>query len=61
MTPASFAAIEFDYVIVGGGTAGLTLAARLTEEANITVGVIEAGIDRTEDLKVLTPGFAPAM
>lgn len=33
----------FDYVIVGGGTAGLTLAARLTEDPSITVAVVEAG------------------
>ena len=57
----SFAATVFDYVIVGGGTAGLTIAARLTETPNITVGVIEAGLDRTQDPKVLTPGFAPSM
>jgi choline dehydrogenase len=33
----------FDYVIVGGGTAGLTLASRLTENPAISVAVIEAG------------------
>ncbi|KAJ9611690.1 hypothetical protein H2200_004874 [Cladophialophora chaetospira] len=33
----------FDYVIVGGGTAGLALAARLAENTTITVAVIEAG------------------
>ncbi|KAI0481393.1 hypothetical protein GGR56DRAFT_664610 [Xylariaceae sp. FL0804] len=33
----------YDYVVVGGGTAGLALAARLSEDANITVAVIEAG------------------
>ena len=33
----------FDYVIVGGGTAGLALAARLAENTSITVAVIEAG------------------
>ncbi|KAL1600669.1 hypothetical protein SLS60_007057 [Paraconiothyrium brasiliense] len=33
----------FDYVIVGGGLAGLTVAARLAEDHNITVGVFEAG------------------
>ncbi|RAL59916.1 hypothetical protein DID88_000543 [Monilinia fructigena] len=33
----------FDYVIVGGGTAGLTMAARLSEDSETTVAVIEAG------------------
>lgn len=33
----------FDYVIVGGGTAGLTVAARLAENPAITVAVVEAG------------------
>ena len=61
MEPASFATISFDYLIAGGGTAGLTLAARLTEDPEVTVGVIEAGLDRTDDPKVLTPGFTPTM
>ncbi|KAL8754256.1 MAG: hypothetical protein Q9184_005170 [Pyrenodesmia sp. 2 TL-2023] len=33
----------YDYVIVGGGTAGLTLARRLAANASVTVAVIEAG------------------
>lgn len=33
----------FDYVIVGGGLAGLTLASRLSEDSETTVAVIEAG------------------
>ena len=33
----------FDYVIVGGGTAGCALAARLTESSNHTVLLLEAG------------------
>lgn len=33
----------FDYVVVGGGTAGLTIATRLVEEKVGTVAVIEAG------------------
>ena len=33
----------FDYVIVGGGTAGLTIATRLASDPAISVAVIEAG------------------
>lgn len=61
LTPALFAATSFDYLIAGGGTAGLTLAARLTENPKITVGVIEAGIDRSDDPRVLTPGLATGL
>ncbi|KAF3343681.1 hypothetical protein VdG2_07739 [Verticillium dahliae VDG2] len=33
----------FDYVIIGGGTAGLTLANRLSANRDMTVAVVEAG------------------
>ncbi|KAF8876180.1 GMC oxidoreductase [Infundibulicybe gibba] len=33
-----FSAISFDYVVVGGGIGGLTLAARLSENPNVNVG-----------------------
>lgn len=41
---------SYDYVIVGGGTAGLALAVRLAENTSITVAVIEAGGFYEEDL-----------
>ncbi len=47
----------YDYVIVGGGLTGLTVAARLTENPNITVLVIESGFwesDRSADVSNLT-------
>ena len=34
---------EYDYVVIGGGTSGLVVANRLTEDPNITVLVIEYG------------------
>jgi choline dehydrogenase-like flavoprotein len=40
----SFAQAEYDYIVVGGGTAGLALATRLSESGKYRVGVLEAGI-----------------
>lgn len=57
-TPAALE--SFDYVIVGGGTAGLVLANRLTENADINVAVIEAGTNPEDVAGNLTqvPGYA---
>ena len=52
-TDASLAADQtFDYIILGGGTAGLAVAGRLSEEAGVSVLVLEAGPDnRTSPLE----------
>ncbi|KAG9095752.1 hypothetical protein FRC06_009462, partial [Ceratobasidium sp. 370] len=52
---SSFAAQTFDYVVVGGGTAGLAVAARLAENSSISVGVIEAGQYIQNDPLIDTP------
>ena len=35
--------VTYDYVVVGGGTAGLVMARRLAANSSFTVAVIEAG------------------
>lgn len=35
--------MEFDYIVVGGGSGGCTVASRLSEDPNVSVCLIEAG------------------
>ncbi|CAG8953285.1 hypothetical protein HYFRA_00003492 [Hymenoscyphus fraxineus] len=56
------AAFEYDFIIIGGGTAGLAVANRLTEIPSITVAIIEAG-DKVFDNPTVTAvdGFTLAI
>ncbi|KIK53500.1 hypothetical protein GYMLUDRAFT_232744 [Collybiopsis luxurians FD-317 M1] len=49
---------KFDYLIVGAGTAGTTLAAKLSENPSVTVGLIEAGEYVTDMMSIMVPGMA---
>lgn len=57
----SHATRSFDFVIVGGGTSGLVLASRLSENPAWKILVIESGEDQTEDARVSVPGLWPTL
>ncbi|KAK0224245.1 aryl-alcohol oxidase precursor [Armillaria fumosa] len=48
---------NFDFIIIGGGTAGNVLANRLTENAHVSVLVLEAGGSTTDVLLSEAPFF----
>jgi choline dehydrogenase len=50
--------MAFDYVIIGGGSAGCVLAARLSEDPDVSVLLLEAGGTDRHPLYHLPAGFA---
>ncbi|KAK0499124.1 aryl-alcohol oxidase precursor [Armillaria luteobubalina] len=53
--------LNFDFIIVGGGTAGNVIANRLTEDAKLSVLVLEAGGSTADVLLSQVPFFWPRL
>jgi choline dehydrogenase-like flavoprotein len=51
----------FDFIIIGGGTSGLVAAARLSEDPEIQVLVLEAGGNHLENPQVNIPALWPSL
>lgn len=60
ITPSLSFSLNSPHLVVGGGTAGTTVAARLAEDPNLSVAIIEAGgfYEKDDGNYSVIPGLA---
>lgn len=54
-TSSTLQASEYDYVVIGGGTAGSVVACRLAQTTNARILVLEAGDNHLDDPRINIP------
>ena len=52
----TFSSLKFDFLVIGGGTAGVVVASRLSENPDVIVGVLEAGSHAFDEPLINIPG-----
>lgn len=52
---------QYDFIIIGGGTSGLVVASRLSENPDFQVLILEAGDKHLENSQINIPALWPSL